>query len=62
MKEIKTNKAPVAIGPYSQAVVIGNMVFTSGQIPINPKTGEIPEGVLWRQSRSQGLIPSGQGV
>ncbi len=41
MKEIKTNNAPAAIGPYSQAVVIGNMVFTSGQIPINPLTGEI---------------------
>jgi len=42
MKEVKTNNAPAAIGPYSQAVVIGNMVFTSGQIPVNPSTGEIP--------------------
>ena len=41
MKEIKTNKAPAAIGPYSQAVVIGNMVFTSGQIPVDPTTGEM---------------------
>ncbi len=45
MKEIKTNKAPAAIGPYSQAIISGNMLFTSGQIPVNPETGEIPEGV-----------------
>ncbi len=45
MKEIKTSNAPAAIGPYSQAIVVGNMLFTSGQIPIDPKTGEIPEGV-----------------
>lgn len=44
MKEIKTNKAPAAIGPYSQAIVTGGMVFTSGQIPVNPDTGEIPVG------------------
>lgn len=45
MKEIKTNNAPSAIGPYSQAIVVNNMVFTSGQIPVNPLTGEIPEGI-----------------
>lgn len=45
MKEIKTANAPAAIGPYSQAIVSGNMLYTSGQIPINPETGEIPEGV-----------------
>lgn len=45
MKEIKTTNAPAAIGPYSQAIISGNMLFTSGQIPINPATGEIPEGV-----------------
>ncbi len=45
MKEVKTNNAPAAIGPYSQAVVSGNMVYASGQIPVNPATGEIPEGV-----------------
>ena len=45
MKEIKTANAPAAIGPYSQAVVSGNMVYTSGQIPVNPATGEIPEGI-----------------
>lgn len=35
----ETNKAPKAIGPYSQAVVVGNLIFTSGQIPLNPETG-----------------------
>lgn len=39
MKKISTDKAPAAIGPYSQAVVTGNLVFTSGQIPLNPETG-----------------------
>ena len=39
MKEIKTNRAPAAVGPYSQAVISGNTVFTSGQIPLNPETG-----------------------
>ncbi len=41
MKKISTDKAPVAIGPYSQAIVTGNLVFTSGQIPINPETAEV---------------------
>lgn len=45
MKEIKTANAPAAIGPYSQAVVAGNLVYTSGQIPVNPATGEIPDGI-----------------
>jgi len=41
MKVIQTNAAPAAIGPYSQAIVSGNLVFTSGQIPLSPETGEI---------------------
>ena len=46
MNKIYTDKAPAAIGPYSQAVVFGNMVFTSGQIPINPETGNVEaEGI-----------------
>jgi len=45
MTEVKTSKAPAAIGPYSQGIILGNTLFTSGQIPLNPKTGEIPEGV-----------------
>ena len=44
-KVLATNNAPAAIGPYSQAITVGNMLFTSGQIPINPATGDIPEGV-----------------
>ena len=40
-KIISTEKAPSAIGPYSQGIIIGDMVFTSGQIPINPATGEL---------------------
>lgn len=39
IKKISAEKAPAAIGPYSQAAVFGNIVFTSGQIPINPETG-----------------------
>lgn len=44
-KIISTENAPAAIGPYSQAVEWGGMIFTSGMIPVNPKTGEIPEAV-----------------
>lgn len=44
-KVIATNAAPGAIGPYSQAIDTGSMVFASGQIPINPATGELPEGI-----------------
>ena len=42
MKTIETKKAPGAIGPYSQAKVVGNLLITSGQIPVNPETGEMP--------------------
>ena len=41
MKKISTTNAPAAIGPYSQAIAVGNMLYTSGQIPIDPKTGNI---------------------
>lgn len=44
MNKITTNKAPKAIGPYSQAVTLGNLVFTSGQIALNPETGVL-EGI-----------------
>ncbi|MCR5640459.1 MAG: RidA family protein [Lachnospiraceae bacterium] len=43
-KVIATNQAPAAIGPYSQAIEVGNVVYTSGIIPVVPATGEIPEG------------------
>lgn len=48
---IATNKAPAAIGPYSQAIRMGNMVFLSGQIPLHPATGEIVAGDIKVQTR-----------
>ena len=48
---ISTNKAPAAIGPYSQAVKTGNMVFLSGQIPLIPETMEMIEGGISEQSQ-----------
>ena len=46
MKKVYTSNAPEAIGPYSQAIICGNMLFTSGQIPINPATGNVEaEGI-----------------
>ena len=44
-KVISTTNAPAAIGPYSQAIEANGFVFASGQIPVNPETGEIPEGI-----------------
>ena len=41
LKKVSTDKAPAAIGPYSQAIIAGGLVFTSGQIPIDPETGSI---------------------
>jgi len=45
MKTVSTDKAPAAIGPYSQAQIVGNLVYTSGQIPVDPATGLIAENV-----------------
>ena len=50
--QIATDKAPGAIGPYSQAIDTGSFVFISGQIPINPATGEIPEGITAQTTQS----------
>jgi len=50
-KEIKTDKAPKAIGPYSQAIVANGFVFASGQIAIDPATGELNQGSLEDQAR-----------
>lgn len=44
-KVVETKKAPGAIGPYSQGIDVGNLIFFSGQIPLNPETGEMPEGI-----------------
>lgn len=51
MKAIHTDNAPAAIGPYSQAIEAGGMVFASGQLPINPETGEFAEGGIKEQTR-----------
>ena len=51
MKTVSTTKAPAAIGPYSQAVITGSLVFPSGQIPIDPVTGNIVEGGIREQAR-----------
>ena len=51
MKVISTQKAPAAIGPYSQAIKVGNLVYTSGQIPIDPATGSYVEGGIKEQTR-----------
>jgi len=48
---ISTENAPKAIGPYSQAIRIQNMVFTSGQIPVNPSTGEVVGGGIENQTK-----------
>lgn len=47
---ISTDKAPGAIGPYSQAIKLGNLVFTAGQIPLDPATGQIVEGDITAQA------------
>ena len=52
MKIIETTNAPGAIGPYSQAYVVNGFVYTSGQIPVNPATGEIPEGIAAQAEQS----------
>ncbi|MDE6199967.1 MAG: RidA family protein [Muribaculaceae bacterium] len=49
---IATTNAPGAIGPYSQAIDAGSFVFISGQIPVNPATGEIPEGIAPQTAQS----------
>ena len=48
---ISTTKAPAAIGPYSQAIVVGDMIYTSGMIPIIPETGELETGDIKAQAR-----------
>ena len=50
MKQVSTQNAPAAIGPYSQAIIVGEMVFTSGQIPINPASGNVEAVTIEEQS------------
>ena len=66
MKErILTDKAPGAIGPYSQGMKVGDLIFFSGQIPLDPKTGEMPAGIEAQTKQSlenvKGLLES-QGL
>ncbi len=66
MEIISTKNAPSAIGPYSQAVVSGNLIFTSGQIPIDPETNEIVSGGIEEQTeqvmKNLGAVLSAVGV
>ena len=50
MKVVYTDKAPAAIGPYSQAMILNGVLFTSGQIPVNPATGEISGDTIEAQA------------
>nr|WP_314754251.1 RidA family protein [uncultured Prevotella sp.] len=50
-KVINTEKAPAAIGPYSQAIEVNGFVYASGQLPIDPATGQFPEGGIKEQTR-----------
>ncbi len=50
-KVIQTEEAPKAIGPYSQAILAGNLLFVSGQVPINPGTGELVKGEIGLQTQ-----------
>ena len=52
MKIIATNNAPGAIGPYSQGCIAGGFVYTSGQIPVDPATGAIPQGIAAQTEQS----------
>ena len=52
MKVIETKNAPGAFGPYSQGYEVNGLVYTSGQIPVNPETGEIPEGIQEQTAQS----------
>ena len=51
METISTKNAPAAIGPYSQAIKVGNLIYTSGQIPIDPTTGTLVAGGIKEQTR-----------
>ena len=57
-KIVNTDKAPAAIGPYAQAVEIDGLVFTSGQLPIDPATGAFPEGIAEQTRQSLTIVKS----
>ena len=65
MQVISTTKAPAAIGPYSQGYEVNGLVFTSGQIPVDPATGSIPEGITQQADqacRNVGAVLAAAGV
>ena len=65
MKVIETTKAPGAIGPYSQGYEVNGFVYTSGQIPVDPETGNIPQGIAAQAEmscRNVGAILEAAGV
>ena len=65
MQIISTEKAPGAIGPYSQGYIVGDLVYTSGQIPVDPATGAIPQGIAAQAEqscRNVGAILEAAGV
>lgn len=65
MKTIETKNAPGAIGPYSQGYVVNGFVYTSGQIPVNPENGEIPDGIaaqVEQSCKNVGAILAAAGV
>lgn len=59
-KTVSTNKAPAAIGPYAQANILGNMVFTSGQVPLDPATGEIVGTTI--EAQTEQVFKNIQGI
>lgn len=61
-KAIETSAAPGAIGPYSQAIIIDNLVFTSGQLPINPATGKITEQTHQTLKNLSAFVPGAGGT
>ena len=52
LKQIETNAAPAAIGPYAQGYIVNGFVFTSGQIPVDPTNGSVPEGIRAQAEQS----------
>ena len=60
MKQIHTDNAPKALGPYSQAIEAGGMVFASGQVPIDPATDQFVEGGIKEQTRQS--LPNAQNI
>ena len=65
LKYVETKNAPAAIGPYSQGIVVGNIAFFSGQIPVNPADGTVPEGIEAQTEQScknVGALLESQGL